>query len=73
MEDKHDAAITAFQGTYVSITIVGRRQPGAALGKRSFVEEYIKQKVAVRVHEINQLSCIASSHPTTSSLCHIHP
>ena len=54
----HDAAITAFQGTDVSIMIEGRRQLGPALGKRSFVEEYAQQKVAVWVQEIE---CLSSS------------
>ena len=48
-EDKVDAAVAAFQGTKVNITIEGKRQLGAALGTRSFVEEYVHQKVAAWV------------------------
>ena len=43
-EDKYDAAVAAFQGTKVNITTEGERQLGAALGTRSFVEEYCSAK-----------------------------
>ena len=58
-EDKYDAAVAAFQGTKVNITTEGKRQLGAALGTRSFVEEYVRQNVAAWAQEIEYLSSIA--------------
>ena len=71
-EDKVDAAVAAFQGTKVNITIEGKRQLGAALGTRSFVEEYVHQKVAAWVQEIERLSSIAITQPHAAYAAFTH-
>lgn len=71
-EDKVDAAVAAFQGTEVNITIEGKRQLGAALGTRSFVEEYVHQKVAAWVQEIERLSSIAITQPHAAYAAFTH-
>ena len=47
----------------MNITTKGKRQLGAALGTRSFVEEYVRQKVAAWAQEIEYLSSIAITQP----------
>lgn len=67
---QNEAAVAAFQGTDVQITIEDKRQLGAAIGTSAFVEEYVKQKVAGWVTEIGRLSSIAITQP---HICCIHP
>ena len=52
-EDTADAATEAFQGTDGNITTEGKRQLGAALGTRSFVEAYVQRRVSSWVQEID--------------------
>ena len=44
-EEHEDSAIEAFHGTGVQITTEGKRHLGAAIGSRSFAEEYVSNKV----------------------------
>lgn len=44
----HDAAISAFQGTGVSITSDGKRHLGAALGSPSFITSFAEKQVTSR-------------------------
>ena len=53
----------AFTGTGVRITCSGKRHLGAALGTRSFVEEYVQGKVTAWTAELEQLSSFARSEP----------
>ncbi|MCY4641269.1 MAG: reverse transcriptase domain-containing protein, partial [Gammaproteobacteria bacterium] len=71
-ENLHDAATTTFQGTDVNITVEGKRQLGAALGTRSFAEEYVRRKVASWVDEIERLSSIALTQPHAAYAAYTH-
>ena len=53
----------SFQDTEVNITTEGRPLLGAAIGKISFVLEYVTQKVQTWVKELERLSSIAESQP----------
>ena len=48
-----------FAGTSVSIC-AGK---GAAIGSKSFTEEYVRNKVRTWVEEVKCLACIAATHP----------
>ena len=61
IKDNYEAAISAFHGTDVNITTEGKRQLGTALSTRSFVEEYVQQKVTVWVKEIERSPLIFST------------
>ena len=52
-----------FAGTGVRVTVTGKRHLGAALGTRTFIEEYVQEKVEVWKAELNRLSLIAKSEP----------
>ena len=53
----------AFAGTNVRITTHGKRHLGAAIGSKTFAEEYVSNKVAVRTKDIKNLAQIALSQP----------
>ena len=53
----------SFKDTEVNITTEGRPLLGAAIGKISFVSEYVTQKVQTWVKELERLSSIAESQP----------
>ena len=56
-------ATELFRNTGVSITTEGKRHLGAAIGTRNFVEEYVQQRVATWVLEVEHLSSIAITQP----------
>ena len=56
-------ATELFRNTGVSITTEGKRHLGAAIGTRNFVEEYMQQRVATWVLEVEHLSSIAITQP----------
>ena len=66
------AAELHFQGTGVMITTRGQRHLGAALGDRTFVEEYVVDKVSGWVKEIEELSTIAKFQPQAAHTVLIH-
>ena len=70
-DDKLEAATAAFEGTGVNITCQGRRHLGAAVGTRTFVEEYVQHKVADWVVEVERLSLIAK-HSSSCCLCCVY-
>ena len=59
-----------FAGTNVNITTLGKRHLGAAIGSRSFVEDYVKEKVQTWIQEIHLLADIATSQPH-AALCRL--
>ena len=62
-----------FAGTNVSIC-AGKRCLGAAIGSKSFTEEYVRKKVCTWVEEVKSLACIAATHPHSArSVQCIHP
>ena len=66
------SATKLFQGTGVNITTNGKRHLGAALGSRSFVENYMEDKVGQWVDIIKNLSVIARRqlHAAYSAFIH---
>ena len=60
--DSLDRARELF-GTQVKITVEGKRHIGAALGTQTFVDEFIKEKVAKWVHDVEELVAIAKEEP----------
>ena len=67
-----DAATTLFQDTNVQITCFGQRHLGAAIGTRSFTEEYVSKKVKSWCDEILTLSTIAKTHPHSAYGAFVH-
>ena len=61
-----------FADTGVQITIQGKRHLGAAIGSKSFTEEYVCNKVQTWVEEINRLAKVASSQPHAAYAAFTH-
>ena len=57
------SATDLFLNEGIWITRQGRRQLGAALGSRSFTEEYVTSKVAEWIKEVEKLATIAACQP----------
>ena len=62
-EEHENKAKELFADTDVHITINGKRHLGAALGAKSFTEEYVSRKVGEWVNEIKTLSTMAHTQP----------
>ena len=56
LPEKEGRAEEMFAGTGISITIEGRKHLGAALGSRSYLEQYVGGKVADWVGEVTRLA-----------------
>ena len=61
-----------FSGTGIQITIQGQKHLGAALGTRTFIEEFVRSKVASWVTEIENLSEIAKFQPQAAYAAFTH-
>ncbi|XP_065893485.1 uncharacterized protein [Dysidea avara] len=68
----YDAAVSAFQGTGISITSDGKRHLGAAIGSPSFITSFVETKVTSWVRELQQLSDISVTHPQAAYAALIH-
>ncbi len=68
----YDAAIAAFRGTDVAISIQGKRHLGAALGSRSFVEMFVTRRIDEWIAELKKLTRIAACHPQAAYSAFIH-
>ena len=55
-----------FAGTGINITTEGRKHLGAALGSRSYLEQYVGGKVEDWVEEVTRLAEFARSQPQAS-------
>ena len=62
-EDKHEEASELFEGTGVNITTSGKRYLGGAVGKETFVNNYIMNKITEWVKEVNRLALFAKTQP----------
>ena len=71
-EEHEQEAKEAFAGTSVSITISGKRHLGAALGSKTFTEEYVKDKVQTWTKEITKLAEVAVSQPHAAYAAYTH-
>ena len=67
-----EEATALFQGTGVSITVDGRRHLGAAIGTRSFVENYVQRKVSGWIREVERLSSIVTTQPHAAYAAFTH-
>ena len=71
-QEYEESAKTAFADTEVHITTQGKRHLGAALGFKSFTEEYVTEKVQKWTDDIKYLAKIASSQPHAAYAAYVH-
>ena len=71
-EEHESKAKELFADTDVHITINGKRHLGAAIGAKSFTEEYVSRKVGEWVNEIKSLSTIALTQPHAAYAAFTH-
>ena len=71
-EEHEHKAKALFADTNVHVTINGKCHLGAALGAKSFTEEYVSSKVTKWTKEIIQLSMIASTQPHAAYAAYTH-
>ena len=71
-EEHEERARELFQGTEVQITSSGKRHLGAAIGSRTFIEEYVMSKVQKWNDEIETLANIAVTQPHAAYSAYIH-
>ena len=61
-----------FANTAINFTTTGKRHLGAALGNKTFKDEYVKDKVVEWCKEIKKLSEIAKTQPHAAFSAYIH-
>ena len=71
-EGYKDEAVSTFEGTQVVITEEGKKYLESAIGKRSFIESYVQQKVTTWVNELERLSSIAITQPHAAFAAFTH-
>ena len=71
-EGYKDEAVSTFEGTQVAITEEGRKYLGSAIGKQTFIEGYVQQKVSTWVEELDRLSSIAITQPHAAFAAFTH-
>ena len=64
--EREEAAKEVFGETMINITTEGQKHLGAALGSRSYLEEYVGEKVEDWVNQVTNLAAFASSQPQAS-------
>ena len=73
MKPEHLAnAQSIFVDTNIQVTARGQRHLGAALGSRSFAEEYVAQKVAAWTAEVSALAVVAATRPHAAYCAFTH-
>ena len=73
VKEEHEVcAIEVFDGTGVQITTEGKGHLGAAIGSRSFAEEYVSSKVEEWTEEIKRLAKVAVSQPHAAYAAFTH-
>ena len=60
---RQQAAREVFRDTAINVTTKGHKHLGVALGSRSFLEEYVGEKVDEWVNEVTKLADFAISQP----------
>ena len=60
---REEEARELFAGTAINVTTEGQKHLGAAPGPRSYLEEYVNDKVVDRVNEVKRLAEFAVSQP----------
>ena len=64
--EREQAAREVFRDTAINVTTEGHKHLGAALGSRSFLEEYDGERVDEWVNEVTKLADFAISQPQAS-------
>ena len=70
--DHVELAKTQFADTDVAITTYGKRHLGAALGSKTFTEEYVHNKVQKWTTDIINLAGVATTQPHAAYAAYIH-
>ena len=71
-QEYEESAKEAFTDTYVHTTTHGKRHLGAALGSKTFTEEYVKDKVQGWTKDIMKLAEVALSQPHAAYTAYVH-
>jgi len=61
--DKEETAWSIFEETAINVTTECRKYLGAALGSRSYLEQYVNGKVQEWVEQVTKLTEFALSQP----------
>ena len=64
--EREQAAREVFRHTAFNVTMEGHKHLGAALGSKSFLEEYVGEKVDEWVNEVTKPADFAISQPQAS-------
>ena len=64
--EREQAAREVFRDTAINVTIEGHKHLGEALGSRSFLQEFVGEKVDEWVNEVTKLADFAISQPQAS-------
>ena len=56
----------ALKDTVNNVTVEGQRHPGAVIGSRDYLQDYVNEKVTSWVNEVAQLAEFARAQPQTS-------
>ena len=64
--EREDVAREVFANIAINITSEGHKHLGAVLGSRSFLDEYVREKVEDWVHQVSKLAEFAISQPQAS-------
>ena len=71
-EEYETSAIQAFADTGIHVTSQGKRHLGAAVGSKTFTEEYVNGKVQAWTKEIKRLAEVAISQPHAAYAAFTH-
>ena len=71
-EGYKDEATSTFEGTQVVIIEEGQKYLGSAIGKQTFIESYVQQKVTTWIDELDRLSSIAITQPHAAFTAFTH-
>ena len=71
-QDHEEQAKEIFSDTDVRLTTQGKRHLGAALGSKTFTEEYVSDKVQGWTRDIMNLVEVASSQPHAAYAAYVH-
>ena len=71
-QEHETSARQLFSDTEVHITLQGKRHLRAAIGSKSFTEEYVRNKVETWTNEIKRLAQVATSQPHAAFAAFTH-
>ena len=71
-EGYKDEATSTFEGTQVVITEEGQKYLGSGIGKETFIESYVQQKVTTWIDELDRPSSISITQPHAAFTAFTH-